>query len=123
LRIRDIYVNGPAFGGAIGSAAAFGAILRDLLKPRSVLLSPESKAFLYERARLNSGRTIRMTLGWHVGELAGRPYYYKEGGGAGFHCEMRTYPDRGVASVVMVNRTSFRSNSILSQLDRGFLGG
>ena len=121
LRIRDVYPNGPAFGGAIGSAAAFAAILRDLLKERPILLSPGSRALLYERARDGSGRAIAMTLGWHVGELDGRPYYFKEGGGAGFHCEMRVYPDRGLGSVVMTNRTSFASNAILSRLDREVL--
>jgi D-alanyl-D-alanine carboxypeptidase len=121
LRIRDVYPNGPAFGGAIGSAAAFGAILRDLLKAEPVLLSKGTRALLYDRARDNSGRALGMTLGWHVGELDGRPYFFKEGGGAGFHCEMRTYPDKGLGSVIMVNRTSFGSNSVLSELDREFL--
>jgi D-alanyl-D-alanine carboxypeptidase len=121
LSIRKLYVNGPAFGGAIGSAAAFCRILRDLLKVGSVLLSKESKSLLYERAQTSSGRAIRMTLGWHLGEFAGRPYFFKEGGGAGFHSEMRTYPEKGLASVIMVNRTSFHSNSALNKLDSCFL--
>lgn len=118
LRIREVYPNGPAFGGAIGSAAAFAVILRDLLKARPVLLSAETRALLYERARDNAGRAIDMTLGWHVGDLDGRPYFFKEGGGAGFHCEMRTYPDTSRGSVIMVNRTSFASNAVLSRIDR-----
>lgn len=121
LRICDVYPDGPSFGGAIGSAAAFSVILRDLLKEDPVLLPGRSKALLFEQARLSSGRTIPMTLGWHVGEIAGRPYYFKEGGGAGFHCEMRMYPAQGLASVIMVNRTSFDSNAFLSRLDGGFI--
>lgn len=121
LRIRDVYPNGPAFGGAIGSAAAFAAILRDLLKARPVLFSAETRDLLYDRARDGAGRELAMTLGWHVGGLDGRPYYFKEGGGAGFHCEMRAYPDRGRGSVVMVNRTSFASNAVLSRIDREVL--
>lgn len=121
LRIRDVYPNGPAFGGAIGTAAAFAVILRDLLKARPVLLSAETLALLYERARDGAGRQVAMTLGWHVGELDGRPYFFKEGGGAGFHCEMRAYPDRGRGSVIMVNRTSFASNAVLSRIDREVL--
>jgi CubicO group peptidase (beta-lactamase class C family) len=118
LRICDVYPDGPSFGGAIGSAAAFSVILRDLLKEDPVLLSKASRALLFEQARLNSGRTIDMTLGWHIGRIEGRPYYFKEGGGAGFHCEMRMYPAQGLASVIMVNRTSFNSNRFLSRLDR-----
>ncbi len=121
LRIRDVYPNGPAFGGAIGSAAAFAAILRDLLKARPALISAETRDLLYERARDGAGRELAMTLGWHVGGLDGRPYFFKEGGGAGFHCEMRAYPDRGRGSVVMVNRTAFASNAVLSRIDRELL--
>jgi CubicO group peptidase (beta-lactamase class C family) len=121
LRIRDVYPDGPSFGGAIGSAAAFSVILQDLLKDDPVLLSRASKPLLFDQARLSSGRPIGMTLGWHIGELAGRPYYFKEGGGAGFHCEMRMYPAQGLASVIMTNRTSFNSNRFLSRLDGEFL--
>jgi D-alanyl-D-alanine carboxypeptidase len=33
-----------------------------------------------------------MTLGWHIGELNGTRFFYKEGGGRGFHSMMRVYP-------------------------------
>ena len=121
LRICDVYPDGPSFGGAVGSAAAFAVILRDLLRDDPVVLSRASKALLFEQVRLRSGRPIAMTLGWHIGDLEGRPYYFKEGGGAGFHCEMRMYPDRGLASVIMANRTSLNTNAFLSRLDREFL--
>jgi CubicO group peptidase (beta-lactamase class C family) len=121
LRIREVYPDGPSYGGAIGSASAIGVILRDLLKEEPVLLSRGSRALLFEQARLTSGRAIAMTLGWHVGELDGRPYYFKEGGGAGFHCEMRMYPERGLASVIMANRTSLNTNKFLSRLDKEFI--
>lgn len=35
-----------------------------------------------------------MTLGWHLGKTNGIAYYFKEGGGGGFHSEMRIYPSR-----------------------------
>ena len=121
LRICDVYPDGASYGGAIGSAAAFSVILRDLLKDDPVLLSRASKALLFDQARLSSGQKIAMTLGWHIGDIEGRPYYFKEGGGAGFHCEMRMYPAQGLASVIMLNRTSFNSNKFLSRLDSLFI--
>ncbi|MBP1768500.1 MAG: penicillin-binding protein, partial [Candidatus Aminicenantes bacterium] len=121
LRIREVYPDGPAFGGAVGSTAAFSVILRDLLREESVLLSKASKAVLFEQARLRSGRPIAMTPGWHIGGIEGRRYFFKEGGGAGFHCEMRMYPDQGLASVLMANRTSLDTNRLLSRLDREFI--
>lgn len=121
LRIRDVYLNGPAFGGAIGSAKAFSRILQDLLSEESLLLGKSGIQLLYKPEKTNSGKLLPMTLGWHIGELKGLRYLYKEGGGAGFHCEMRIYPSVGLASVIMTNRTSFNSRKQLSRIDKNFI--
>lgn len=121
LHVKNVYVNGPSFGGAIGSATAFAKILQDLLSDNSRLLKMQTKQRLYQRQSLNSGAEIDMTLGWHIDVLDGVTYYYKEGGGAGFHCEMRIYPENGLASVIMVNKTTFNSRKILSELDMNFV--
>ena len=117
LHINNVYLNGPAFGGAIGSARAFSLILQSLLSETSVLLGGDVKQYLYSQEKTNSGKKIDMTLGWHIGELNETKYYFKEGGGAGFHSEMRIYPDENLASVLMVNRTSFNTRKQLSNLD------
>lgn len=119
--VKDVYLNGASFGGAIGTARAFAKILQDLLSTNSILLGPAAKQLLYQQQVLSSGTGIDMTLGWHVAELEGIAYYYKEGGGAGFHSEMRIYPQNGLASVIMSNRTSFDSRQILSELDLHFV--
>ena len=121
MHIKNVYLNGPSFGGAIGTAGAFSKILEDLLSTESMLLEQRTKQLLYQQQMLNSGTEIDMTLGWHMAELDGTNYYYKEGGGAGFHCEMRIYPKKGLASVIMSNRTSFNSRKILSELDIRFV--
>jgi len=117
LRINDVYLNGPAFGGAVGSASAFGRILQDLLSEHSVLLSDASKKLHFGQSENNAHELIEMTLGWHVNEVDGIKYFFKEGGGAGFHSEMRIYPSKGIGSAVMVNQTSFNSTKFLNQLD------
>jgi D-alanyl-D-alanine carboxypeptidase len=58
---------------------------------------------------------------WHIGELSGLRYFYKEGAGAGFHSEMRMYPSLGLATVIMANRTSFNSRKKLSRIDSIFI--
>jgi len=121
LHINNVYLNGPAFGGAIGSSVAFSRILQNLLLEDSVLLGDSIKKYLYLQQKTKTGEMIDMTLGWHIGDLDGIKYYYKEGGGAGFHCEMRVYPDSGIASVIMVNRTTFNTNKQLSKLDISFV--
>lgn len=122
LHINNVYLNGPALGGAIGSAAAFSRILQDLLNDNSVLLGGKTKQQLYSQQKIKSGDNIDMTLGWHIGELDGDNYYYKEGGGAGFHCEMRIYPTHQLATVIMVNRTSLNTRKQLNKLDSNFIG-
>lgn len=121
LHIKEVYLNGPAFGGAIGSAKAFSRILQDLLSEKSLLLGKTGIQLLYTQEKNNAGKSIPMTLGWHIGELNGLRYFYKEGGGAGFHCEMRVYPSLGLASVIMTNRTSFNSRKELSRIDSIFI--
>ncbi len=69
----------------------------------------------------NKGEPIEMSLGWHVGEFDGIRYFFKEGGGGGYHCEMRVYPANGIGTVIMVNCTNFSSKKYLNTLDRAFL--
>ena len=120
-RVHNVYLNGASFGGAFGSARSFSIILQDLLSQQSKLLGEVGKKLLYSQQKVRENNEIDMTLGWHVGQVDDSRYYYKEGGGAGFHCEMRIYPKQGVASVLMVNRTSFNTRKVLTQLDGAFV--
>lgn len=121
LHIKNVYLNGPSFGGALGSATAFSKILQDLLSEQPKILKGKSVKLLYSKQKTETGEYIDMTLGWHIGKLNGVTYYFKEGGGAGFHSEMRIYPDNGLASVIMTNKTSFNSKKILNELDVNYV--
>ncbi|MGE5358912.1 MAG: serine hydrolase domain-containing protein [Bacteroidales bacterium] len=117
LGIRPHFVNGAAFGGLVGSARGFGRFLQDQLAPRSHLFEANGRALFYEEQRLADARPVAMTLGWHIGSsLAGR-FFFKEGGGGGFHCLMRLYPDEGFGTVLMANTTSLRVHRILDDVD------
>ena len=121
IHIRNLYPSGPSFGGAFGTARAFSVILQDLLSEQSRLLGPAGKQLLFTQQAVASGKKIDITLGWHIRQLDSLTYFYKEGGGAGFCSEMRIYPESGVASVLMANRTSFNFKKHLSGLDRPFV--
>ena len=121
LEIRSHYLNGPAFGGLVGSARAFGAFLQDQLGPHSALFNDATRALFCEPQQTTGGHPIAMTLGWHIGNLDGQRFFYKEGGGGGFHCMMRLYPTRGIGSVLMSNATSFDVANLLNTVDRAFL--
>jgi hypothetical protein len=58
-----------------------------------------------------------MTCALHVG----RGFLYKEGGGAGFHSELRLYPDQGAASILVGNASELDVKRVLTQVDALFL--
>lgn len=62
LHVKNVYLNGPAFGGAVGSAKAFSRILQDMLSDESILLGKNAKYLLYSEQKNNSGKNIDMTL-------------------------------------------------------------
>jgi D-alanyl-D-alanine carboxypeptidase len=121
LRIAPHYLNGPAFGGLVGTGAGFGRFLTDQLRRRSAILGDAARKLFYTPQRTRRGVAVPMTLGWHIGELNGRRFFFKEGGGGGFHCMMRLYRDHGIGTVMMTNATGFDVGRALSTLDRGFL--
>lgn len=117
LHLRSHHLNGPAFGGLVGTARAFGRFLQDQLSTDSVLLSPESKRLLESQQATAAGRLVPMTLGWHIRGDGEATCLFKEGGGGGFHGEMRVYPHLGFGSVVMANATVFHSTRFLDEVD------
>ena len=121
LHLNDHYLNGAAFGGLIGAARGFGRFLQDQLRPRSALFTDATCRLFYEQQHTNGGSAIAMTLGWHIGATRGARFFYKEGGGGGFHSMMRLYACAAVATVVMTNATGFDVSRLLDRLDGRFL--
>lgn len=122
LAIRSHYLNGPAFGGLVGSATGFGVFLQDQLRGRSVLLGDVTRQQFYAQQHTTRGTAVPMTLGWHIGHLNDRRFFFKEGGGGGFHCMMRLYPDDDRGTVVMTNATGFKVSTLLDAIDPVFFG-
>jgi D-alanyl-D-alanine carboxypeptidase len=121
LAIRSHYLNGPAFGGLVGTARAFGKFLQDQLRERSVLFTDMTRQLFYTQQQTARGKPVPMTLGWHIGQTDGAPFFYKEGGGGGFHCLMRLYPVNGIGTVVMTNATGFDVGKLLDTVDAWFM--
>ena len=54
-----------------------------------------------------------MTLGWRIGKANGASRFLpRRAAAAASSSEMRIYPARGIASVVMVNATEFELNPV-----------
>ena len=121
LEIRSHYLNGPAFGGLVGTASGFAKFLQDQLGERSVLFNDTTRRLVYAAQQTVRGTSVAMTLGWHIGDLDGTRFFYKEGGGGGFHCMMRLYPGAGIGTVVMTNATGFDVRRLLDTMDASFI--
>jgi D-alanyl-D-alanine carboxypeptidase len=121
LRLKSLYPNGPSFGGLVGTARSFTCFLQDQLRTRSVLVDNETRQLLETQQTNKGNQPVPMTLGWHIGESNDSRYFFKQGGGGGFHSEMRIYYNSGIASVVMTNSTTFNSTGFLNQADREFI--
>ncbi|MBY0502584.1 MAG: beta-lactamase family protein [Bryobacteraceae bacterium] len=89
LRIQDHYVNGPAFGGCIGTATGFCKLARHLI---------------------NTGNH---GFGWS----RGASFVQKEGGGAGFRCMLRLNWEGKFASAVMSNATGLNVSNCLDHIE------
>jgi CubicO group peptidase (beta-lactamase class C family) len=120
LHVKDNYLDGAVFGGLVASARAVGRFLQDQVATEPVLLGPEGRRRFFEPQRANDGEPVEMTLGWHVGR--GGAFLFKEGGGAGFHAEMRLYPAARLGTVLIANSGAFDVKRFLDAADREFLG-
>jgi D-alanyl-D-alanine carboxypeptidase len=121
LEIRSHYLNGPAFGGLVGTARGFGAFLQDQLRDQCVLFNETTRRLFFAPQQTTRSAAVAMTLGWHIGELQGSRVFYKEGGGGGFHCMMRLYPSVGLGTVAMTNATGFDVRGFLDRIDASLL--
>jgi D-alanyl-D-alanine carboxypeptidase len=122
-RSARVLPYGRAYGGLLVTAHALGKVLQDLLRDDSLLLRPATKAALFERQHTTTGKPAG-SLGWVIGEVAGEPYFGKQGGGLGFHGNVRIYPSRGIATVLLSNLTEITAGPIdarSNELDTIFL--
>ncbi len=117
---KPFYNNGIAYGGLFGTGNALVKYAQALLKPNSVLLGDNYKSILLQEARIN-GKGTGMAHSWFTGTLKGQRYFAHAGGGGGYYVELRVYPDLGVGSVILFNRTGVRDERFLDKLDTSFL--
>ena len=116
------YVNGAAYGGLVGTPDAFVRYIQALLQPQSNIISQEHKQLLFTENHTNNGKPTGMCLSWYTGLLNGNRYYTHAGGGGGYYCELRIYPEKGVGSVIMFNRTGMTDERYLDNVDTLILG-
>lgn len=114
---KSYYVNGSSYGGLIGTGGALVKYLRVIMDDNSVLLNKESKKLLFAENITNDGNASGMCLSWFTGKLNGVKYFSHAGGGGGYYCEIRLYPDLETGSVIIFNRTGISDERYLDKID------
>ncbi len=117
---HPFYNNGTAYGGMVGSASGLIRYAQALLMKDSVLLTDEFKKILFSETIIKDKPT-GMSYSWFTGSLKGHRYFAHAGGGGGYYVELRVYPDLGVGSVILYNRSGMTDERILSKADRFFI--
>jgi CubicO group peptidase (beta-lactamase class C family) len=114
---KTYYVNGAPYGGLIGSLTAFVAYGQTWLRGDTPLIGKDYRQLLFTEGQTRSHQPTGMCLSWFKGHLGSIPYYCHAGGGGGYYCELRLNPRQGTGSFVVFNRTGFRDERYLDQLD------
>jgi len=120
VEFRSFLVNGEAFGGLIGNAAGFARYLQAALRAEAPF-SREMLDLLWQNGATHSAAPSPYGLAWFLGSMDGIRYCSHTGGGGGYYCEIRIYPDAGLASVIMTNNTGISGQRLLNRIDRYFL--
>lgn len=110
-------MNGASYGGLIGTPCAFVKYIQQLLKPDGLLLSADARKTLFTENYTNNGKPTGMCLSWFCGQLKGNRYFAHAGGGGGYYCEIRIYPDNESGSVIFFNRTGMADERFLDRVD------
>ena len=118
---KPFYVNGPSYGGLIGTREAFIKYIQELLQPECKLITDDSRKILFTENKTLEGRPTGMCLSWFKGYLTGHEYFTHAGGGGGYYCEIRVYPRLNKGSVVFFNRTGMSDQRFLDQIDKFYL--
>lgn len=118
---KKFYVNGVSYGGLIGKPISFVKYIQELLNDNSKLISRDYKVKLFQENKDSQGKNTGMCLGWFTGELSGIKYYAHAGGGGGYYCEIRIYPEIKIGSIIFFNRTGISDERYLDKVDKLYI--
>ena len=114
MAFKNFYLSGKAYGGFIGNVRGLASYLQ-LFLSNQIFENKETKALMF--AEQKGG----MSLGWFTGKLNSDPFVCHAGGGGGYYCEIRIYPQLGLASALLRNKSNFNDLRLLDKLDAPFV--
>lgn len=105
LCYRHFNHNAPSYGGLYCSMEGMSKFMKDMQAKEPVLFSRETRRKMFEPYYGPGGEPMPTTHGWDHGKLEGINYITRPGGGPGFHSNIRIYPGKRLATILMVNKT------------------
>ncbi|OHD12242.1 MAG: hypothetical protein A2086_03510 [Spirochaetes bacterium GWD1_27_9] len=118
---RQFYFDFPSHGGIVANSLSLSSFLKDLLQDKSKLLSNDSKRMFFTEIIRDDKKNRSVAISWMVSSNNGNKYYSHQGGGVGYASLVRIYPDKKLASVLLVNTTTVDVIHILDNLDYQFM--
>jgi CubicO group peptidase (beta-lactamase class C family) len=118
---KTFYINGSSYGGLVGTMHSFTTYVQQLLRTNNSLIGEDYKKLLFTENYTNDNKPTAMCLSWFCGELNGKKYFAHPGGGGGYYCELRLYPEIDKGSVIMFNRTGISNEKFLDKVDKFFV--
>jgi D-alanyl-D-alanine carboxypeptidase len=112
---RDVYMNGTPYGGMFADLHGIVKYGQELLRPENVLISKKHKKMLFTENSIN-GQPTGMCLSWYRGQSGQTEYFTHAGGGGGYYCELRLYPEFSIGCFVVFNRSGFSDQRFLDRL-------
>lgn len=113
---NPIYVNGASYGGLIGTADSLMKYVQALLDPDCPLIRHDFKKLLFTENHTTNNKATGMCYSWFKGRLVGTTFFTHAGGGGGYYCEIRIYPEQGLGSAVLFNRTGMSDQRFLDKM-------
>lgn len=109
-----------------GPAGALGSTINDLTKwdralRENRLIRAETLERMLEPTRLNDGSFYPYGFGWGAAEFEGRRIYHHTGGVSGFACQLLSFRDEDVTTIVLSNLSMFPFDAVTRGLMRAAL--
>lgn len=117
---EPLYMKGIGFGGGFSNAQSLAKLYLNVLNHN--IISEETLNQTFEQQYYKNNKPAKQSLGWWNEEVKGYKSFHHAGGGGGYSCEVRVYPEKGIVRIMMMNKTQDLSDlKLFSKIDELWL--
>ena len=117
---KNLHMEGVGFGGGFANSRALAQLFLQVLDYQ--IISEKTLNLTFEKQYYKKNKQSKMCLGWWHENVNGNICYHHAGGGGGYTCEVRVYPEKGIVRIMMMNKTqAFSDLKLFSKIDKLWL--